>query len=89
MLAANAHAAARLVPEPNSASKSRTQQVAACYGECCPKRGRCVVYRGVELPGADRFVLTCRTPEGAFPLFEDVARPLPRALDADSEGGEI
>ncbi|HYC00373.1 MAG TPA: hypothetical protein VEC57_14645 [Candidatus Limnocylindrales bacterium] len=89
MPAANAHAAAQLVPEPTPASNQRARQVAACYGECCPKRGRCVVYRGVELPGADWFVLTCRTPEGAFPLFEDVAQPLPRALDADSEGGEI
>lgn len=46
------------------------REPAACLGITCPKRGRCVHYSEVELPEQPRQVRSCRTPEGAYPLFE-------------------
>jgi hypothetical protein len=60
---------------------------AACFGSGgCPHHATCPLYRKVELPGQERFVSTCRTPEGRYPLFE------PRravAAVVDGEGSEI
>lgn len=70
------------------AGKSNARNVAACYGEHCQKRGRCVAYQRVELRGQERFVLTCRTPEGAYPLFEAVEprRRTDGEVPVDGEG---
>jgi len=62
----------------------------ACYGEHCQKRGRCVAYQRVEEQGQERFVLTCRTPEGTFPLFQAIEpRRRTDASPVDGEGSEI
>jgi uncharacterized OB-fold protein len=67
------------------AGKPDAREVAACLGSCCPKRGRCVHYADVESPDEHRVVLTCRTPEGAFPLFRDRRAPVAVAV-VDGEG---
>jgi hypothetical protein len=72
------------------AGKSHSRNIAACLGIACPKRGRCVHYAEVELPEQPRHVRTCRTPEGAYPLFEAI-EPRRRTDESvvDSNGGEI
>lgn len=87
---AAANAAAAPTPAAVVRGNSGAQQVAACFGECCPYRGHCSGYSSVEAHGQERFIATCRTPEGGYPLFEAVAvAPLPaRAAAVDSEGGE-
>jgi len=74
----------------NADGKSDARNVAACFGVGCPKRGRCVHYADVELPAERRVVLTCRTPEGAFPLFEAIEpRRRSDAASVDGEGSEV
>jgi hypothetical protein len=81
-----ANAAASPSPELAAVSNARARNVAACYGEHCQKRGRCVAYGRVEERGQERFVLTCRTPEGIYPLFEAVEPR--RRTDAHPVDGE-
>lgn len=60
--------------------------IAACLGICCPRRGRCIHYAEVELPGQPRVVRTCVTPEGTFPLF--LAREPRRWTDESPVDGD-
>lgn len=87
--AAQAHAAASPSLATPAAGKVNARQVAACFGAACARRATCVHYADVESPDEQRFVLTCRTPEGAFPLFEDRRAVTRTSPAADSEGGEI
>ena len=63
---------------------------AVCYGSLCTWRGRCALYHGVETPGEERFIATCRTPEHEHPLFEArvVQRRSTAPIETESDGGE-
>lgn len=65
------------------------REVAACFGCCCPDHGRCKRYRGVEKPGQERFISTCRTPEGAYPLFVLAVEPLLPVVVVGTDTGEV
>jgi hypothetical protein len=64
------------------------QNVAACFGTGCSDHGHCQRYAGVEAPGQERFMSTCRTPEGMFPLFKDKRPPVPLPV-VDGDGSEV
>lgn len=64
-------------------------RAAACYGTDCSRRGKCLHYAEVEMPGEHRVVLTCRTPEGKFPLFVPAHKAtVIRLAPVDGEGSE-
>jgi hypothetical protein len=48
-----------------------------------------VHYANVERPQEHRVVLTCRTPEGTFPLFEAVEPRRRTDAVVDGEGSEV
>jgi hypothetical protein len=58
---------------------------AACFGTRCSRHSSCTHYHGVETPDRRRFIGTCRTPAGAYPLFEP-RQAVPAASVVDGEG---